>query len=438
MDYGFFLGLIGLTLIIIGLCLYFLPTIIAFNRKHQNAIVILIINFLFGWTFLGWIISIAWSLSAANDNKIIQIINNNENAKTFHKYANAKDDAYSQSTKEKTTNINTCEDDIPTHLEEKTLNDIAMSEKIICFNCKNMLENKIKFCSHCGADLNHETKYDKNNNITVNNNGRDKDYCENCNAPLLYPDKPCPNCYIKEGTEKESNSKNTLKYIMIFICAATFFSGIIIIFLNFYSGSNKINKANQPLYNNFSISKDNAYGLSKDNIKDQSQRNWSKQKNVVSVPKKNIIKSGFNNQETGTIDYLNSNNMISDSNKNKIKKISYDNNHDENYSKDTVLLRNKKLEEDLNNNFDANAYISNVENKINSRWGKSEVYYQGRVLIRFKIDEQGNLNDISIVKSSGNQELEDSALHAVQSSSPVAPPPSNFNDYIYLPFIISN
>jgi hypothetical protein len=45
-----------------GLGLYFLPTIIAFARHHRNAVAIFLLNLLAGWTFLGWVGALVWSL----------------------------------------------------------------------------------------------------------------------------------------------------------------------------------------------------------------------------------------------------------------------------------------------------------------------------------------------------------------------------------------
>lgn len=53
------------TFILIGLCLYFLPTLIAGSRKHKNDGAIFILNLFLGWTFLGWLIALIW---AATDN----------------------------------------------------------------------------------------------------------------------------------------------------------------------------------------------------------------------------------------------------------------------------------------------------------------------------------------------------------------------------------
>jgi hypothetical protein len=44
--------------------LYFLPTIIAANRGHHVA-GILLLNFFFGWTGIGWIIMLLWALLSA-------------------------------------------------------------------------------------------------------------------------------------------------------------------------------------------------------------------------------------------------------------------------------------------------------------------------------------------------------------------------------------
>lgn len=42
---------------------YWLPTIIAFFRHHPSKFAILAVNFFFGWTFIGWVIALAWALS---------------------------------------------------------------------------------------------------------------------------------------------------------------------------------------------------------------------------------------------------------------------------------------------------------------------------------------------------------------------------------------
>ena len=49
--------------LIIGCIIYFLPTIIAFKRGKRNKVAIFALNLLLGWTFIGWAISLVWSLT---------------------------------------------------------------------------------------------------------------------------------------------------------------------------------------------------------------------------------------------------------------------------------------------------------------------------------------------------------------------------------------
>lgn len=43
---------------------YFLPGIIAVERKHHQVYAIFALNTLLGWTVLGWIGALIWSLTA--------------------------------------------------------------------------------------------------------------------------------------------------------------------------------------------------------------------------------------------------------------------------------------------------------------------------------------------------------------------------------------
>jgi hypothetical protein len=42
---------------------YWIPTIVAFHRKHPSKGGILGLNFFLGWTFIGWVLSLVWALS---------------------------------------------------------------------------------------------------------------------------------------------------------------------------------------------------------------------------------------------------------------------------------------------------------------------------------------------------------------------------------------
>jgi len=48
----------------IAVIIYFIPNWIASARKHHNANAIFVTNLLLGWTALGWVVALIWSLTA--------------------------------------------------------------------------------------------------------------------------------------------------------------------------------------------------------------------------------------------------------------------------------------------------------------------------------------------------------------------------------------
>jgi nitric oxide reductase large subunit len=56
--------LIWLLVALIGLALYLVPTIVAITRNHHNKAAIIALNIILGWTFIGWIGSLIWSLTS--------------------------------------------------------------------------------------------------------------------------------------------------------------------------------------------------------------------------------------------------------------------------------------------------------------------------------------------------------------------------------------
>ena len=51
-------------ILLIPALLYFIPTIVALLRGHHNAFAIFLTNLLFGWTIIGWLITLIWSTTA--------------------------------------------------------------------------------------------------------------------------------------------------------------------------------------------------------------------------------------------------------------------------------------------------------------------------------------------------------------------------------------
>ena len=59
-----FVGAVPLLLVLaVVFAIYFLPTIVANRSNHHNAAPIFILNLFLGWTLLGWVAALIWSLS---------------------------------------------------------------------------------------------------------------------------------------------------------------------------------------------------------------------------------------------------------------------------------------------------------------------------------------------------------------------------------------
>lgn len=50
--------------LVIALCLYLLPTVIAALRGHHNTMAIFVLNLLLGWTVLGFVGALVWSFTS--------------------------------------------------------------------------------------------------------------------------------------------------------------------------------------------------------------------------------------------------------------------------------------------------------------------------------------------------------------------------------------
>ena len=58
----------GILLVLAFIALYFAPSFIASLRKHHNGVAIFAVNLLLGWTFLGWVAALVWSLRVMQPN----------------------------------------------------------------------------------------------------------------------------------------------------------------------------------------------------------------------------------------------------------------------------------------------------------------------------------------------------------------------------------
>lgn len=88
-------------IIFLILFLYFLPAVIATQRKHHNTRPIVLVNTFLGWTALGWLAALVWSVSAV----------------------------------------------------QKTPSEPTPETHVKCPDCAELVRREAKVCKHCGAKL---------------------------------------------------------------------------------------------------------------------------------------------------------------------------------------------------------------------------------------------------------------------------------------------
>lgn len=60
-------GFLGFPLAVVGLAVYFTPTIIGAVRHAKSLAGIVLLNIFLGWTFVGWVAALIWSVAGAQN-----------------------------------------------------------------------------------------------------------------------------------------------------------------------------------------------------------------------------------------------------------------------------------------------------------------------------------------------------------------------------------
>jgi hypothetical protein len=61
---GIVMVIFGLALALALLFVHFLPSYLAFQRKHPHSVAILLLNIFLGWTLIAWVILLVWALAS--------------------------------------------------------------------------------------------------------------------------------------------------------------------------------------------------------------------------------------------------------------------------------------------------------------------------------------------------------------------------------------
>jgi TonB family protein len=78
------------------------------------------------------------------------------------------------------------------------------------------------------------------------------------------------------------------------------------------------------------------------------------------------------------------------------------------------------------NDFKYPYYISQVRRKVATQWRWAESYGNLRVLLYFKINRDGSVNDIFVKESSGNEDYNRNALDTIRRASPFSELPEGY------------
>jgi Superinfection immunity protein len=58
-------------LMLILLAIYVIPSVVAFGQGHRQAVPILLLNLLLGWTLVGWVAALVWAASRPSQPVVI-------------------------------------------------------------------------------------------------------------------------------------------------------------------------------------------------------------------------------------------------------------------------------------------------------------------------------------------------------------------------------
>jgi len=129
---------LGFLFIVLGIVIYFLPTIIGVERRHQSAGGITVLNLLLGWTGLGWIIALVWACSAVTSPQLPPVAVSQATASAGER----KCPHCAELIKVEARVCKHCRRDVA---------PVPARTERPCPSCREMNPLERTFCAHCGA-----------------------------------------------------------------------------------------------------------------------------------------------------------------------------------------------------------------------------------------------------------------------------------------------
>lgn len=61
METNIFTMYMSFIITVTAILMYLLPSIVAYERRHQQKLAIFVLNLFLGWSFIGWIVCLVWA-----------------------------------------------------------------------------------------------------------------------------------------------------------------------------------------------------------------------------------------------------------------------------------------------------------------------------------------------------------------------------------------
>lgn len=184
-----------LVFVVIGICIYFIPTFVAVTRKVTNAGSVFVINLLLGWSIVGWAVALA--MAVKTNMTRIEIVNSEVSMTDSGRPA-----PHSQGVTWRPPAIPDagrrcprCDKVLPSDAQKCTRCDLAIANVSTdasetsarsndiskwCDSCEMELEVDDNFCRKCGSPAQEVNLYE----------------CVECNGEIALEDKFCRSCGV--------------------------------------------------------------------------------------------------------------------------------------------------------------------------------------------------------------------------------------------------